>query len=73
VPRGGATPLDQLDRYNVVWHTPNHDASGSMPIGNGEVGLNAWVEEDGSLLVRPGSCESLAGAAISFPSRNPPP
>ncbi len=49
-PQGGAAPLDQLDRYNVVWQTPSRDASGSMPIGNGEVGLNAWVEEDGDLL-----------------------
>jgi len=37
-------------RYNVVWTTPSHDASGAMPIGNGEVGLNVWVEEGGDLL-----------------------
>ena len=49
-PGGGAAPLDQLDRYNVVWNTPSRDASGSMPVGNGEVGLNVWVEEDGDLL-----------------------
>lgn len=40
----------ELDRYNVAWTTPSKDASGSMPIGNGEVGLNVWVEEDGDLL-----------------------
>ena len=40
----------ELDRYNVVWTTPSKDAAGSMPIGNGEVGLNVWVEEDGDLL-----------------------
>jgi len=49
-PQRRPAPLDQLDRYNVVWNTPSRDASGSMPIGNGEVGLNAWVEEDGDLL-----------------------
>jgi hypothetical protein len=38
-----------LDRYNVVWKTPSRNAAGSMPIGNGEVGLNVWVEEDGDL------------------------
>ena len=48
-PLKGAAP-DDLDRYDVVWTTPSHDASGSMPIGNGEVGLNLWVEEDGDLL-----------------------
>ena len=40
---------DPLDRYNVVWKTPGRNAAGSMPIGNGEVGLNVWVEEDGDL------------------------
>jgi hypothetical protein len=39
-----------VDAYNVVWDSPGRDASGSMPIGNGVVGLNVWVEEDGDLL-----------------------
>ncbi len=39
----------ELDRYNVVWETPSDNAAGSMPIGNGEVGLNVWVEKDGDL------------------------
>ncbi|MBM3888667.1 MAG: hypothetical protein FJ388_06020, partial [Verrucomicrobia bacterium] len=43
----GAPP--ELERYNVVWKTPSQNAAGSMPIGNGEVGLNVWVEEDGDL------------------------
>lgn len=45
-----AAPPAELDRYNVVWTTPSHNAAGSTPIGNGEVGLNVWVEEDGDLL-----------------------
>ncbi len=40
----------ELDRCNVVWTTPSANAAGSMPIGNGEVGLNVWVEENGDLL-----------------------
>jgi hypothetical protein len=39
-----------VDRYNVVWRTPSQDSSGSMPIGNGDIGLNVWVEKDGDLL-----------------------
>jgi len=35
---------------NVVWERPSRDCSGSMPIGNGQIGLNVWVEEDGDLL-----------------------
>lgn len=34
-----------LDRYDVVWTSPSEDAAGSMPIGNGEVVLNVWVEK----------------------------
>lgn len=45
-----ALAKDSLDAYNVVWTTPSHDASGSMPMGNGATGLNVWVEEDGDLL-----------------------
>lgn len=46
----GFDPLTELDRYDVVWNSPSVDASGSMPIGNGEVGLNVWVEADGDLV-----------------------
>jgi hypothetical protein len=35
--------------YNVVWTSPSHDAAGSMPLGNGQLGINLWVEEDGDL------------------------
>ncbi len=41
---------DPLDQYNVVWETASKDSSGSMPIGNGDIGLNVWIEEDGDLL-----------------------
>jgi len=35
---------------DVVWTTPSPDSSGSMPLGNGDLGLNVWVEEGGDLL-----------------------
>jgi len=41
---------DPLAQYNVVWERPSKDSSGSMPIGNGDIGLNVWVEEGGELL-----------------------
>ena len=47
IAEGAVNPLDQ---YNVAWENPSKDSSGSMPIGNGDVGLNVWVEEDGDLL-----------------------
>ncbi|MEI7898740.1 MAG: DUF5703 domain-containing protein [bacterium] len=43
-------PLANLDRCNVVWDSPSKDAAGSMPIGNGDIGLNVWVEPSGDLV-----------------------
>jgi hypothetical protein len=34
---------------DVVWDSPSEISSGSMPQGNGEVGLNVWAESDGSV------------------------
>jgi hypothetical protein len=39
-----------LDQYNVTWDSPSRDSSGSMPLGNGDIGLNVWVEESGDLV-----------------------
>jgi hypothetical protein len=38
-----------IGRYNVVWTSPSKDAAGSMPLGNGDIGLNVWMEETGDL------------------------
>ena len=38
------------DPYVVVWDSPSADSSGSMPLGNGDVGINLWVEENGDLV-----------------------
>lgn len=46
----GPDVLTQLDRCNVVWDSPSRDSMGSMPLGNGDIGLNVWVEESGDLL-----------------------
>ncbi len=40
-----------LEQCNVVWDTPSGDSSGSMPIGNGDIGMNVWVEDNGDLLL----------------------
>lgn len=42
--------VTSLDDCNVAWTTPSGDSFGSMPLGNGDVGLNVWVEESGDLV-----------------------
>ncbi len=51
---GGGDP----SRYNVVWTSPSTDHNGSMPLGNGDITLNAWVEESGDLLFYVGKSDS---------------
>jgi len=42
--------LDTLDQYNVIWDSPSRNAAGSMPLGNGQIGVNVWAEPDGDVL-----------------------
>ena len=49
--RANATPvLEQLSAHNVVWDSPSQDMHGSMPIGNGDLAANFWVEPSGDLV-----------------------
>ena len=50
-----------LDAYNVVWESPSANSSGSMPLGNGDVGLNVWVEADGDLLFYVSKTDAFSG------------
>jgi hypothetical protein len=43
-------PSDDLDSCNVVWDSPGKNFKDSMPIGNGDVGLNVWTEQNGDLV-----------------------
>jgi alpha-L-fucosidase 2 len=52
LPASGQKPADiskSLDSYNVSWNVPGHGSAESMPIGNGDIGLNVWVETNGDL------------------------
>ena len=44
-----ATPEGEPSPYEVVWDSPSEDCNGTMPLGNGEVALNAWIEPSGDL------------------------
>ena len=42
---------EQFDpsRYNITWDSPGAGPQDSMPLGNGDITLNAWTLADGSL------------------------
>jgi hypothetical protein len=39
----------KMSKYNVVWHSPSTDASGQMPLGNGDVAAGAYALENDAL------------------------
>jgi len=56
--RAADAASDPLGACNVVWDSPSKNSSGSMPIGNGDIGMNAWVEENGDLLLLIGKTDA---------------
>ena len=58
-------PLAQLDQYNIIWNTPSEDAAGSMPLGNGDIALNAWVEKSGDLLFYISKSDAWSGDLVA--------
>ena len=40
-----------LDDANVIFTTPSANASGAVPLGNGEVGASVWIEGNGDLVM----------------------
>ncbi len=42
--------IERLEQYNITWHTSGRSSADSMPLGNGDSGVNIWVEQDGDLL-----------------------
>lgn len=54
----GETQGDSADRagenvwmpQSLIWTSPSKGPTGSMPIGNGDIGANLWVEPNGDLV-----------------------
>ena len=50
-----------ISQYDVIWDKPGIDSRGSMPVGNGDIGLNAWIEQNGDLVFYIGKIDSYDG------------
>ena len=58
---GGIRDTATVDTVNVRWDSPSENSAGSMPLGNGEVVVNAWVEKaTGDLLLLVARTDALA-------------
>ncbi len=51
-PAAGASGNDtfSVKHQTLTWRSPGENALGSMPLGNGDIGLNVWVERSGDIL-----------------------
>ena len=59
-----AAELPTLDAYNVVWDSPSKDVNGTMPLGNGDISANVWVQ-DGDLLFLIGKTDAWEENSIN--------
>jgi alpha-L-fucosidase 2 len=55
--------IPTLSDYNVVWNSPSKNSLGSMPAGNGDIGVNLWVEENGDLVFYLSKTDAWSGNA----------
>ena len=51
----------QVGDYNVAWDSPSEDYSGSMPIGNGDLAANVWVEPTGDVIFYLSKSDAYSG------------
>ncbi|MDP4238274.1 MAG: DUF5703 domain-containing protein [Bacteroidota bacterium] len=59
--------LTQLNAYNVSWNTVSTTGSNaSMPLGNGDITANVWVENNGDLMMYIGKSDSWSEATRLF-------
>lgn len=42
-------PENRMNRYNVIWNSPSKDATGVMPLGNGDIAAGIYAIENGDL------------------------
>jgi hypothetical protein len=57
---------ERLKQFDVAWDSPSADASGSMPLGNGDIGVNVWVEPGGDLLLLIGKTDAWDENSINL-------
>jgi hypothetical protein len=57
------TELPSISDYNVVWNSPSQNSMGSMPSGNGDIGVNIWAEENGDLIFYLSKTDAWSGNA----------
>jgi len=50
-PSLGRVMENSIQAPAISWDSPSEGPSGSMPLGNGDIGLNVWTERSGDILM----------------------
>jgi len=59
--------LTELNNYNVSWNSASTTGSkGSMPLGNGDITANVWVESNGDLMLYIGKSDTWSEGTRLF-------
>ena len=51
-----------IDVYNIKWTDFSNDSQESLPIGNGDIGLNVWTEKNGDIIFYIGKSDAWSEA-----------
>ena len=54
-----------INEYNLTYTDFSEDSQGSLPIGNGDIGLNLWTEPNGDIIFYIGKSDSWSEAKIA--------
>ncbi|RQW02896.1 hypothetical protein EH223_11410 [candidate division KSB1 bacterium] len=50
-----------MSKYDVIWNSPSENSRGSMPLGNGDIGINVWAERSGDIYFYIGKTDAWNG------------
>lgn len=50
-----------VTKYDVVWNSLGKNENSSMPLGNGDVALNVWTEQNGDIVLLIAKSDSWSG------------
>jgi alpha-L-fucosidase 2 len=50
-----------VGEYDVIWNSPSENSKGSMPLGNGDIGINVWAEQSGDIYFYIGKTDAWNG------------
>ena len=54
---------------DVTWNSPGTNENDSMPLGNGDIALNAWTESTGDIAAVRAAVPTVPCIVVDFPYR----